>query len=97
MTRRLRISHTAARDIEQIVAYIVRDRKSAARNWLQSTDRLFRLIAATAEIGESCKSSRHKQLRRIAHGKYIVYFRPIGDDIEIIRVVHGARDQDKLI
>lgn len=33
-------------------------------------------------------------LRSHPHGNYVIFYRPIGDGIEIVRVLHGARDID---
>jgi plasmid stabilization system protein ParE len=44
-------------------------------------------------MGERLKSRRYGEVRRSALGNYIVYHRPQPDGVEILRVVHSARDQ----
>jgi plasmid stabilization system protein ParE len=36
-------------------------------------------------------------VRRHAFGNYLVYYRQIDDGVEILHVVHGARDQDRIV
>ncbi len=35
-------------------------------------------------------------LRSFTHGNYIIFYRLIGPDIEIIRVIHGRRDLGRI-
>ena len=37
------------------------------------------------------------ELRMLASPPYVILYRTIGTDIEIVRVVHGARDQTTLL
>jgi len=85
------------RDLNEIVSYIARDKLSAALSWLDATEALFSLLAAHPELGQLYQTKRYKHARRHAHGNYVVYFRPIRGGVEILRVLHGARDQGKLI
>ena len=32
----------------------------------------------------------------IVHGKYLIVYRPREDEVQILRIVHGARDLDAL-
>jgi plasmid stabilization system protein ParE len=36
-------------------------------------------------------------VRRHVVGNYLIYYRPIADGVEILHVVHGARDQDRIV
>jgi toxin ParE1/3/4 len=36
-------------------------------------------------------------LRRSTVSSYVVFFRPVGDTIEVLRVLHGSRDLKKII
>lgn len=35
-------------------------------------------------------------VRMIVHGKYLIVYRPREDEVQILRIVHGARDLDAL-
>ena len=84
-------------DLRQIVDFIAKDNLSAALSWLDETEALFRLLATQPEMGQRRQTKRFKRTRRHAHGNYVIYYRPITDGIEIFRVLHGARDQGKLL
>jgi toxin ParE1/3/4 len=87
----------AKQDLTQITQYIARDNLSAAMEWLGKTRITCELLAAQSGIGQLVKTKRFSDARRHVAGNYLVYYRPISDGVEILMVVHGARDQDKLL
>jgi toxin ParE1/3/4 len=38
-----------------------------------------------------------QELRRRVHGSYLIFYRIVGDTIEILRILHGARDYESLL
>ncbi len=48
-------------------------------------------------IGQKIKSRRFGEVRRHVVGNYVIYYRSIAAGVEILMVIHGARDQGKLI
>lgn len=87
----------ANRDLTAIVRAIARDNPSAAHAWLESAEELFRRLAANPEMSAVCETRRFGLVRQHSFGNYVIYYRPIADGIEILRVVHGARDQGPLL
>jgi toxin ParE1/3/4 len=87
----LRVSPLARFDLDQIYDRIARDKPDAARRWLDRTGDQFLLLAHNPEIGES-RGDLRTGLRSISHGNYVIYFRSYKGRVEIIRVLHGARD-----
>ncbi len=87
----------AEQDLAEVVRHIARDNATAALNWLDKIETLFRLLAIHSEIGERINTPRFGFVRRYTLGNYVVYYRPIFDGVEILRVLHGARDHDRLI
>jgi toxin ParE1/3/4 len=60
--------------------------------------RFLDLVAARSEtyashpqLAESCPELG-QSVRRFPIGSYVVFYRPIDDGIELLRVLHGARD-----
>lgn len=96
MTKAVR-TREATDDLEQIIRYIARDNLSAALTWLDEMESMFSLLATQPEMGERVNMRRHGECRRHVEGNYVTYYRPIRDGIEILHVVHGARDQRGLI
>ena len=87
----------AAEDLRQIVEYIAANNLSASIRWLDDTEALCNMLAARPDIGERMQTKRFGAVRRHGSGNYVVYFRPIADGVEILRVLHGARQQDRLV
>ena len=92
---RIRQTIQGVDDQVQIVERIARDNPSAARRWIVELNRVFHLIAAHPEMGASLETQRFGPVRCHAFGNYVIYYRPITDGAEILRVVHGARDQEQ--
>jgi toxin ParE1/3/4 len=83
-------------DLDQIARHIGRDSFSASLRWLTEMDALFDSLSTRPEIGERVKSRRLGDVRRHAHGNYVVYYRPVRDGIQLMRVLQGARDHRRL-
>jgi toxin ParE1/3/4 len=94
MVRRTPRAHD---DLAQIVDYIAADNLSAAVSWLERMETLFHLLAAQPEIGEQRRSKQFKRLRRHVSQNYVIYYLPVTDGVQILRVLHAARDDEELI
>jgi plasmid stabilization system protein ParE len=91
---RFRISPSAARDIREITRYIARDNPARALTFAQE------LRATIAVVGERPMSFperiNRQRVRAALHHPYLILFRVSDDLVEVLRVVHGARDIDNL-
>jgi toxin ParE1/3/4 len=88
---KLLVTSTAQFDLEEIEDYIARDRPDAASRWIMRTLDEFNRLTRNPVLGESRNDIR-PEMRSISHGSYVIYFRPNENVLEIIRVLHGARD-----
>ena len=89
---RIRRLPRAIRDVDEIWQWIAAENGAAAERWaeriVQATDRLTRFPnsgAPRAELGAGARS--------IVVGRYLVLYRVGPDSVDILRVVHGARDR----
>ena len=78
-------------DMADIVEYIAVHNVTAARRLLDRFDDLFSQLAQNPEMGQR-REELAPSARTMLIGNYVVVFRPISDGVEVIRVVHGARD-----
>jgi toxin ParE1/3/4 len=78
-----------------IAEYIARDKPLAAVRWVDEIDGTLSLIAQHPTIGERV-DHLSAGIRRFCQGNYLLFYRPIGDGIELRRVLHGARKNDDL-
>lgn len=90
-------SHRADRDLDDIVDHIAADNISAAVTWLEGIEALFGLLAAQPELGQKLESRRGKRIRCHSYGRYVIYYQPVAGGVEILRVLHAARDQGRSI
>lgn len=91
------VTASAERDILQIVEYISRDNETAAARFHGSLIDTFGLLASQPLMGQRYETPRTRNVRFHTHGKYVIFYRPLTDGVRILRVIHGARDYEKLI
>lgn len=78
-------------DLVQIGAYIAADNPAAADRLLDKIEEMLNLLAEFPGLGRS-REEFAPSLRSIPIGKYLLFYLPIENGIELIRVLHGARD-----
>ena len=81
----------AARDLETIFEYIAEENPNAAFRLLDQFVGKCRLLAHSPEVGR-LREELAPSLRSFPVGNYIVFYRPAGDGVDIVRILHGARD-----
>ena len=85
------IAPSAQQDLSDIHDYIARDKPIAAANWVEKIEEKCKLIAATPEFGER-RPEYGADIRSSVVGRYVIFFRPIENGIEVARVIAGDRD-----
>jgi toxin ParE1/3/4 len=78
-------------DILEIWDYIADDSLAAADRWVDHIDEQFRLLAAQPLMGKS-RDELAPGMRSFPVGRYVVFYAPLDDGIDVVRVLHGARD-----
>lgn len=58
-------------------------------------ERCTRLAALPGELGRPRPELR-EDLRSVAHGNYVIFFRYLDDAVEIVNVIEGHRDIERL-
>jgi toxin ParE1/3/4 len=87
----------ADQDILGIGKYIATDNPTAAFRWVNAIEGVCNVLAAQPDIGQRIKTARFGEVRRHVVGNYLIYYRAVEDGALILRLLHGARDQGKLI
>ncbi len=93
---RFRLSQRAESDLADIHHYIAAENSSAADQFIDDLFGLFHLLAENPRIGQE-RSDLRSDLRTMTHGKYVLLFYPMRDGVEIVGVIHGARDIESLL
>ena len=92
------IDHVADIDIAGIARYIGIEKQSpiAACRFIDEIYEKFNQYAHQPEMGEP-RDDLEEGLRSFTFKKhYVVVYRPLGDGIDVLRVIHGARDYPTL-
>ncbi len=83
-------------DLALIVQTIARDNRTAAHQFGAELRANCRRLAAHPLIGQAQPDLGRGDLRAISCGNYIIYYRVAISTVEVVRIVHGARQQDRL-
>lgn len=79
------------RDTAEIWRFIAERSFDAAERWLSELDREIKLLAIYPGAGR-LREELGLGLRSYPLGRYLIFYRPIPGGIEIVRVLHGARN-----
>ena len=88
------LSPQAARDIESIGDYIARDNPARAVSFARE------LRQRCVDIGRMPRAYPcvpGLDLRRVVHGRYLIFYREASGAVRVERVLHGARDYGGLL
>jgi toxin ParE1/3/4 len=87
----IRVSAAARSDLNEIWLYIAEGDLVAADRLIEQVVSRFPKLAAWSEIGRE-RAELSPRLRSLVVGRYVIFYRPMENGIEVVRVLHGARD-----
>jgi toxin ParE1/3/4 len=93
---RLQFTDPAEADILQIGVYIANDSPMNASRFVENLYDRCELLTENPFSGRS-RSDYGAGLRSIVFGRYVIFYRVLDDCLEIVRVIHGARDIPRLL
>jgi toxin ParE1/3/4 len=101
MSRRVVRRPAANRDLIDCFVYIGRDSEESATRFLRAAEETFFDLAAMPGMGVATSfiNSEIRNLRRWRirdFENFLIFYRPFDDGIEVIRVLHGAREIERL-
>lgn len=83
----------AEADILEIWDYIAEDSMVEADRWVDKLDEKLLLWATQPTMGRN-RDALAPGLRSFAFGRYVVFFLPLPDGMDVVRVLHSSRDVD---
>jgi toxin ParE1/3/4 len=97
MKRRCVLRPQADLDIDNLAEFIARTDVKAGLQFLDEVFGTFESLAETPSLGSPCEfpSPRYEKLRFWPVRKFknhFVFFQPLSDGIEVVRVLHGSQD-----
>ena len=97
-----RLSKEAENDLYDIAHYIAADSTDSAMQFLRSFEKTCKLLSHMPAVGHTPRLFREElqgiRMMPVSHFvKHLIFYRLLkGDSIEVIRVIHGARDYPSL-
>ncbi|MDR1440879.1 MAG: type II toxin-antitoxin system RelE/ParE family toxin [Bifidobacteriaceae bacterium] len=91
------MTHAAEADLEEIGDFIAQDNSVRALSFVAE------LRTACAELDQFSEAHRFADglagegVRRYTHGRYQIYYRADGNAVDVLRVLHQARDYLKAV
>ena len=91
----------AREDIKQIAAYIEENNRQAGVAFRQTLQHIYEVLLDLPEVGSvrNFRNPEMKGLRMLPVPKfkrYLLFYRSTSERLEIVRVLHGARDVSSL-
>ena len=91
-----RLSPQARSELEAIGDYIAEDSPANAEQFIDRLTEKFVALGRNPRIGRARPELR-PDLRSFPYGAYLILYRIVDDGVEIVRVVHAARNLDDLV
>jgi toxin ParE1/3/4 len=85
----------AEADLDDIWEHIAEDNPDAADKVLDDIGERCAMLAQFPMIGTS-RDELFPALRSLAVGHYVIFYLPLDDGIDVVRVLHGKRNIDAL-
>ncbi|MCP3379246.1 MULTISPECIES: type II toxin-antitoxin system RelE/ParE family toxin [unclassified Bradyrhizobium] len=91
MANRFRKAPQADQDLDSIWDFIASDSVRAADQQIARIGEIFEMLLESPLAGRERRELR-LDLRSFAVGNYVIFYVPLPDGIEVIRVMHGRQD-----
>ncbi len=85
----------ALADLAEIWSYIADDNVSAADALAGLIDDKLQTLSRQPSMGRA-RPELAAELRSLPVGKYTIFYLPLSNGVQIVRVLHGARDIDAI-
>jgi len=82
-------------DLADIWDYIAEDNESRADAFIDAIDQKFHALAEQPAMGRA-RDELAEGIRSFPIRHYIIFYQPVPWGVEIVRVLHGARDIDAI-
>ena len=86
----------AADDLVAIYEYVAADNPPAAAALIERFEQQSQKLAEQPGIGRG-RPELQTGLHSFAVGRYVIFYRPSPDGIEVVRVLHGMRDLERIL
>jgi toxin ParE1/3/4 len=95
LKKRAYLSKQAEADVDDIWLYVAHDSIRAADRLIADFHRKCELLASSPGLGRR-RDELRPSLRSFPWGEYVIFYRLSTEGIEIVRILHGHRDIEKI-
>jgi toxin ParE1/3/4 len=81
----------AKKDLKEIWKYIAAQDRERADKFLRLLDEVLQSLAQHPFMGKE-RAEIMEEIRSFPVKSYVIFYRPLNDGIEVVRIIHGARD-----
>jgi toxin ParE1/3/4 len=85
------LSNSAISDIDEIIDYISNDNPKAAIKLFDRFEELFEMLVLMPKMG-TARTELGDNIRCLVEKNYTIYFQPNDFGLEIVRILHNARN-----
>lgn len=93
--RIVRISATATEDLKDIWEYVAQHSENTAGKLIKELKNKFSLLRDSPLIGRE-QNKYLVGLRSFVMGDYFIFYLPLDNGIDILRILHSSRDIEKI-
>ena len=83
----------AKADLAEIWDYIAEDSESRADTFIETMGGKLQTLADNPSIGRA-RDILGESVRSFPVGRYVIFYLPLQDGIDVVRILHSARDLD---
>jgi toxin ParE1/3/4 len=94
---RVFLSAAALADLEEIGDWIARDNPARAVTFVHELREACETLAQSPERFAAVPRYKHLGIRRRVYGNYLIFYRIEIDVVDVLHVLHGARDYDAIL
>lgn len=99
---RIKRTPKAKQDLLEHVLYLAQDNPEVAERFIEATELAFEKLAQTPRMGavQEFRSPKLNGIRRWAvpgFRNHLIFYRPTKTGVEIVRVIHGAQDVERVM
>lgn len=88
---KLTFSPAAEADLMDIAAFIADDNPTRALTFVDELEEKCATLAASPGLGTR-RPELGTGILMLPHGRYLIFYRALNEDVRIERIIHGARD-----
>ena len=94
---KVRLTARAESDLQTIARWIAFDNPEAARTFALQLRRKCAALSRSPKRFPIVREVERRDLRKRVHGRYLIFYTILDDRVEVVRIVHGARDWASII